>query len=213
MTPTQIEQMARERYNAIGETFWSQAEMLNLMYGACMELAIETKCIEGSSTTASVASQAEYAYPTNVIAIKRVTYNGGRVDPIDFDQADQVTLNNTTATTTGQPVGYVLFDDVITLFPTPGESAIDIEIFGYKEPAELTISSTLEVPNWTHTRLVNYMLSEMYSKDKDFASAKHYKELWMKDVSEIKRWVAKRKRGNRFASVKDEDSMPGVFAG
>lgn len=211
MTPAQIEQAARERYNAVGETFWSSSEIMTLIYGACLELAIETLCIEQTYTTTTVSGTAEYAYPTNTISIKYITYNGIPVDPIDLDQGNSITLNTVTSNTTGSPLGYSIWNDTITLWPTPND-AQTLKIYSYNEPQEVTSNSTLEVPSVFHLRLVNYVVSEMYAKDKDFSSAKYYKGIWENDKIHIKRWVAKRKRGHRFAAVKDEEALPGSYS-
>lgn len=213
MTPADVIQKAREQYNAVGETFWSESEFLGLISMACQELARETKCIERVYTTTTVASQQEYDYPTNTTDIKRVTYDGNRIDPITFDEADQVTLNNSSITTVGSPVGYAIWNETLYLYPTPSE-AKTLKIYSVNEPQDVsTITSTLEVPTWTHPALVNYCLSAMYAKDKDFASAKYYKDLWMSDIQAIKRKMAKKKRGDRMASVKDEGSIPPNYWG
>ena len=43
MTPTEIMTRARTRYNAVGDKFFSDAELLDGIYEASMELAIETE--------------------------------------------------------------------------------------------------------------------------------------------------------------------------
>jgi hypothetical protein len=206
MTPLEIEQAARERYNAVGETFWSQSEMMTLIYAACLEVATETLCIEQTYTTTTVSGTAEYAFPTNTIAIKYVTYNGIPVDPIDLDQGNSINLNTVSSNTTGSPLGYSIWNDTITLWPTPNDAQA-LKIYSYNEPQAVETTSTLEIPSVFHGRLINAIVAEMYAKDKDFSSAKYYKMLWEKDKIYIKQWMAKRKRGHRFAAVKDEELM------
>ena len=46
MTPTEIENQARSLYNATNDTFFTQAEILNLIYKAELELANECNVIE-----------------------------------------------------------------------------------------------------------------------------------------------------------------------
>lgn len=213
MMPSEVEQMARERYNAVGETFWSQSEIFSLIYAACCEIAQETKCIERTYETTTVADTQEYPYPTNTISIKRVTYDGVKLAPIDFRKSDSLTLNNTTTTITGTPDYYVEWNGTIILFPTPND-AKTLKVYSYNQPQAVTVTSSLEVPEIFHTRLVNYVLSEMYAKDKDFSSAQYYKTMWeQKDKAEIKKWINKRRRGDSFATVLDEDSLPNTILG
>lgn len=214
MNLSDTEQFIREGYNAVGETFWSQSEMWRLIYAACMDLAVETKCIERTYSTSTVVDQQEYDFPTNTIEIKRVTFDGRKLEPIDFRQDDVLTVNNAATTTTGTPVYYTQWNETIALRPIP-DSVGTLEIFSVNEPQEISASTTtLELPSFTHTRLANYVWSRMYAKDKDFNSAAYYQKLWEKDKIDVKRWLAKRKRGDGFASIKDEESLATpVFGG
>lgn len=212
MTPTQIETIARERYNAVGETFWSQSEIMNLIYLACLELANETLCIERTYTTTTTANTQEYSYPSNAISIKRVTYDGVKLSPIDQRRADSLTLNNTTTTITGSPDYYTDWNSTLSLFPVPND-AKTLKVYTYNEPQAVTTTSTLEVPSFAHGRLINYILSEMYAKDKDFGSAQYYKQMWEQDKVQIRQWMKKRRRGDSFATVLDEESLPNTILG
>src|SRR3954469_1309526 len=122
MSPDDIEQAARQRYNAVGETFWSAAECRNLIYAACIELASETECIERVYTTTTVANTQEYEFPTNVIAVKRVTYYGSKLEPISQRQGDSLTLNQNGVVTTGYPQYYAQFNNTFILYPTPNDA-------------------------------------------------------------------------------------------
>lgn len=213
MTPTELEQMARERYNAVGETFWSSAEMRNLMYAACVELGIETECIERTYSTTTVADTAEYEFPTNIVIPKRVTYYGAKLEPINMRQGDALTLNQNGVTTTGTPQWYSQFNNTFTLYPTPND-AQELKVWGIVEPQQITTASTeLESPTWTHARLVNYMLSEMYAKDKDFGAADKYRGKWEQDKLWVKRVMKTKRRGDSPAQVLDEEHLPKTLLG
>jgi hypothetical protein len=212
MTPTQLLTAVRQEYNAVNETFWSDSELLGLVWAACLEIATETLCIERIYTTTTIADTQEYAYPTNVIALKRVSYDGVKLAVIDHRRADALTLNNTTTTITGSPDYYTEWNGSVALFPAPND-AKELKLYTYNEPAEITIGSTLEVPSVFHGRLKNPVLSKMYAKDKDFNSATYYQNLWIEDKKEIKRWVRKRKRGDSFQTVIDEESLPNTILG
>ena len=55
MTPGEIETAAREQYNAVNDTFWSSAEIMNLIFQATSEMANKTWCIKSTETQSSVA--------------------------------------------------------------------------------------------------------------------------------------------------------------
>lgn len=213
MTIDQLEQAARERYNAVGEPFWSQAEMWNLMYSGCLELATETLCIERTYSTTTVSGTQEYSFPTNVIMVKRVTYDGSKLEPISQRQGDTLTLNDGSVNVTGSPAWYGQFNETFIMYPTP-DDALTLKVWGIVEPQMIiAATATLEVPSFTHMRLVNYMLSEMYAKDKDFASAGYYKGIWEKDKIQVKAWMRKARRGDSPAMVINEDRMPTTILG
>ncbi len=74
MTPTQIEEAARRRYNSVGDTFWSSDEIMQLMTDACLELAKEALVIEATYTTSTVVGQIQFPsgeLPTRVKSLNR----------------------------------------------------------------------------------------------------------------------------------------------
>lgn len=212
MTPLELEEFARNRYNAVGDTFFTQAELMRVIYDGCCEIARESLCIERVFTTTTVADQQEYDYPENAISIKRVTYNGNRIDPISFDEDDSLSLSNSAVTVSGTPAYYVLWDESFYLRPIP-DSANTLKVFAYVEPQPVTSTSTLEVPTQWHTGIGNKLLAYMHEKDKQFDTAKYYEDKWQKTVMDAKRFGQKKRRGGRFAAVKDEESLPKTVLG
>jgi hypothetical protein len=218
MTPTQIEQAARERYNSVGDTFWSQSEILTLMHQACLELVQECGVlIEATYTTTSVASQQEYSYPSSVLEIKRITYDGSKLMPITMRDDDQLTLSDQSQTATGNPQYYYIFDRTLYLRPLPVSSGETIKIFSYNEPQTLTISSTLEIPTLFHMDIVNFIAGMMASKDESTAFFDRYitneNSLWEKAKKRAVKWAARRKRADGPAMVQAEETHPLTYPG
>lgn len=208
MTANDIETIARRRYNAIGDTNWSSEEFWNSIDEAQAIVAREALCIEATYTTSTVASQQEYSYPTNTIAIKRITYDGRVLEPIDFDEDDRMTLNNASTTATGTPAYYFLWDGVIYLRPVP--SAVGtLKIFSINKPQLITAGTTsLEIPAQFQPGIAHYVLAEMYRKDKDFASGQKYEDKFTAGVvMAAKRWQQKKNRANRFGHVQPEETV------
>jgi hypothetical protein len=205
MTPTQILTAAKNRYNAIGDNFWSDDELLGLLYDACLDLTRESFLIERTYSTSTVASQQEYAYPTDTIAIKRITYDGKKLIPITLREDDQITGLDQDTTSTGDPTYYFIWNETISLRPIPSTVGT-LKIYSYNEPAELLISSTLEIPTQFHMDTVNYIVSEMAAKDKSFNHAKWYLDKWEKTKLRAKAFARKQKRGDAMAHVQDEES-------
>ncbi len=204
MTTAEVETAARRKINAVSSTFWSQTEIMDLIYQGCLEMAREALVVENTYTTTSVADQQEYAYPTNVISIKRVTYNGYKVEPITFRQGDSISLSNAITVTTGTPQGYAMWDETLYFYPTPSASSVTIKVFAQVEPQAVTSTSTLEIPSQFHMDLVDFVVGEMHAKDENFELANWYNSRWEKAKMRAKAWKAKSKRGDAPASVHDE---------
>jgi hypothetical protein len=212
MTPQEINTAARQRYNAVGDTFWSDDEVYALIYQASLELALEGFLIEQVFSSTTTASQQEYSYPTNAVAIKRITYNGLRLSRIDFRQDDLLTTFNQATTSTGTPQYYVDYNQTIYLRPIP-DAAQTLKVWAYVEPQEVTSSSTLEIPSEWHMSIVNFILREMSAKNKNYEGANFYGGLWERDKKRAIEFGQRKKRGDSFAVVTDVDLQPETIIG
>ncbi len=212
MTPTELETYIRQRHNVVGDTFWSSAEILGLVWSACLEMAREAYVIERLYTTTTVAGTQAYSYPTNTIAIKRVTYDGAKLQRIDMREDDQITGQYQTTTSQGNSQYYYTWNDTLYLRPLPS-AAVTLEIFSFNEPQEITTGSTLEIPSQFHVDTVDYVLSCMHAKEKNYEGAQYWKDQWDKRLVKIKAWQRKRLRSDGFTSVKDMDSISASFLG
>lgn len=213
MTPVELETAARRKYNAVGDTFYSQAEILDLAYQGCLEMVNECLyLIPKVLSTTTVSGAQQYSFPTNVVAAKRVTYDGVKLQKIDDRDDDTLTLGNSTTTATGSSRYYWQFNDTFYLRPIP-DSALVLKVFGYAEPQALTSSSVLEIPSQFHMDLVNFIVSEMCAKDENFTMASYYMGRWEKGVARAKRFAQKAKRTDSFSAVKDEEGLANTILG
>jgi hypothetical protein len=197
----------RQRYNAVGDRFFSDEEIWELVYEAEMEISIECQALETVYTTSTVASQREYDYPTRLLRISRMTYNGERIEPIDFLKDDAMTGSNEETTTTGDPLYYCIFADRLFLRPVPQEVGT-IKIYAITQPTELTaITDSLSVPERYRLQIKDYVLSQMFAKDKNANMTGYHENRWQRSVEKIKRFEKKRKVGDSYAVVKNVDDM------
>lgn len=213
MTPTEIETAARNKYNAVGDSFWSQLEIMDLIYAACNEMAQRARVIERAYTTPTVAATQEYAQPTYAFEIKRITYDGTKLIPINMREDDWLTGNNADTTQQGTPQYYYLWDQTIVLRPIP-DSVGTLKIYTYNVPQTVTNTSTLEVPIQYHHNIVDYVLREMFAKEREFSDMYTlYDKRWEAHIKNAIRDFHKRKRGDQFAVVQDEGEVDRMFTG
>lgn len=206
MTPAEFLNQARARYNATSDTFWSDAEIYAYLTDACTEAAREGGLIvEGIDTSiTTVAGTQNYSFPTSVVAVKRMTYDGMRVDPIDMVEDDIVTGINATTTDQGTPTFYWTWANVIYLRPLPSAAKV-LKLWVLKTPTAVTSVSTLEIPAELHAELFPYVLMEMAAKDSNWDAADRYEKKWARSIAKIKAWAVKRKRKDGFTSVKNDE--------
>jgi hypothetical protein len=195
----------RQRYNAVGDRFFSDEELYGLVYEAEMEMATECEVIEEIYTTSTVASQREYDYPTRALRISRITYDGQRLRPIDFVEDDVMTGAKETTTATGDPTSFAIFADRLFLRPTP--SAVGtIKIYAVTEPSEPTaITSSMTIPQRYRLSVKDYVLSQMFAKDKNGNMVAYHEGRWQRAISAAKRFEMKRQVGDQYKIVKPFD--------
>ncbi len=208
MTPLQINTAARQRYNAVGDDFWSDEEIYSTIYQGCCEMATSGLVIEQAYTTTSVASQQAYDYPTYAMNIKRITYDGRKLVPITMRDDDILTQLNQAVTTTGTPTSYFVWNNVIYLRPIPSTSSLTIKVWSNIEPTTVSATSTLEIPTEFQMALVNLILSEMSAKNKNYEGSQYYRQLWSADVIRAKDLQRRKKRGDSFGIVQNVDMIP-----
>lgn len=207
MTPDDLETFTRQCYNAVGDSFFSQAEIFNYFWAGQMELAQETFCIKGTYTTTSVTSQRAYDFPSATLSIGRVEYDGQRVYPNDFIDDDGLTGNNPGDTSTGRPQNYQQWDDQIYFRPIPDTDGLTIKLFTYDLPSQPSTSGTLDVPSRYHLMLADYALYRMLSKDKNRALAADYFAQWQAHKKLALQTERLRDSGDSLNTVKDMDIL------
>ena len=204
MTPQEIEDQARNRYNASGDPHFTSSEIRNAIYQAELELALEAFAIEAVTSTSSVASTQTIAFPTNCFAIRRVEYDGKKIKPTTLE-ADP---KSSTTETEGTPGAYSIWNNTLYLYPTP-DAVKTVKIFHYNEPAEVTTASTsMSVSSRYHTDIIDLVLSIMYAKDQNTNMSTYHRNLWESNVNKIKRTRRKEKRGDEFLVVGDYANSP-----
>lgn len=204
MSPSELVNYARQMYNAVSDDFFSDDELYRHVQAAENILARECNAIENTYTTPTVSGQQEYEWPTNAIAIKRVTYNGQKLRKISFREDDYLTGFNQATTSTGTPITYAIFDRVIYLRPVPN-AVQSLKIFTFDMPGDVATTGSLSVPEVFHTGLATYLLWKMALKDQNFQSAAAWKEQWDEERDRCMKWSRKRQVADGFNEVRDEN--------
>ena len=174
MLPLDIITAARDRYNATGDTYFVDLQLYNSVYQAELYLASEAPGIIENYLSAVTLTQGtrQYAYPSQARVIKRIEFVNlsgiaNKLEPITFREDDALTLVNVASTTMGTPQFYSIYNYQLYLRPIPDTTGTTMNIYSYNEPVVPTASSTLEIPSVFHMDLVDYVVFQMYLKDKE----------------------------------------------
>ena len=201
MTPTEIETMARAQYNAIGDTFYKESEILDYIYKAQMDFCRYTNMLRDTFTTVSVVDRTEYPFPSNTISIKRLEYNGLKVTPISIKENDDISLSSLDTTSSSLSNFYWQWGTSFFLSFKPETAGVEIKCFVYKRPQRVTITSTIEVPDEYHTDLVDFVNWRMALKDENHPAARDFRDQWIAAMREARKLERRKLRGDAFASV------------
>ncbi len=212
LTATDLIETARDKYNGTGDTFFDDNFLYRWLTEACNVMARRTNIIEAIDTQNTVADTQEYNYPQYAMSLKRVEYEGGKLQLITFREDDAITLSGQTGDATGTPVFYTDFDRTIYLRPVP--SAVgELKVYYYSLHPDLIEGSTVLIPDEYQASLVDFVLANMYAKDKDFNAATFYETKFEKTLQEIIRQKQAKKRADKFASVQSEELLPSTVIG
>ena len=209
MTPQQLDTAIRQRYNAVGDTFFSSQMVWDLIYEAQMVMAQECFLIERKYTSTSTAGTREVDFPTSAISVRRIEYDGNKLTPKDIDDDPKTS----TTEVSGTPREYTLWNNEVILYPTPSATGDTITIYTYNEPQAVTSSSVLEVPTEYHPDIINFGLSIFAAADGNPQMGQYYDGKWERALNRIKRSTAKKKRGDQFAVVRDAEDQTNLLGG
>lgn len=130
--------------------------------------------METTSQTDVVAGQAVYATPSDMSVLRSLSYQGFHLKSMTFNEFNEyMTGFNAPGTLNpygqGIPICYMIWQDQITIFPTPSESVTGgLYIYYIKHPvAVIALGSSLSVPLEYHNSVVSYCLKQAYELDED----------------------------------------------
>lgn len=203
MEVDEVEDYARRRYNAVNDTrFFTSQELQSYMWDAQMQLAREALCIRGVYSTVSVSGQMEYPLPTRTIAVKRVSYNGQKVEPRSLDEI--LALVGTTVAPSGTPYCYAIWNEILYLSPTPAEDDLTIKVFSFNEPTDVSSAGELEVPTRYHLDIAEYVIWQMCIKDKNYQGANYHERRWADRIAKAKAFERKMLRADQQSFMRDD---------
>jgi len=132
------------------------------------EIVKRNRIIKATSTSASVASQKDYTFPTDdIIQIESLHFDGQKLQNMPFAQADQDIITTDSAAEVGTPVLWWEWGGTFTLWPAPS-SALEIKLYYTRKPARITTGTDLlSAPDKYYKQVVDFVLQQAYEMDEE----------------------------------------------
>jgi len=168
----------RNRHNAASDSNWGDQEIYALMTARANEVLSVIGLIEAIDTSITTVSGTQgYAFPTNVVFVKKVLYNNYLVQQVDLRQADTVKEGNQWPS--GRPEMCFEWNKTLYFVPIP-DSAVTITLYVEKEHPYInnTTQTTLDLPSVLHFRMLDGVIGDMFSKDLNMPMVQHFETLW-----------------------------------
>lgn len=152
--------------------------MINWVNDGQVGIARHLKCLVGDSFINTLTDQAEYALPVGMFEpIKVIEVSSGlELHSVEYRLLSRD--NNAWRTITGTPYLYYFKGDKLGLYPKPSSdisNAYNIEYF--RLPILLVDpSDDLEIPEFTHSTLVEYGIWKAKELLEDFDGASYFKD-------------------------------------
>lgn len=195
--------------NRVKRTFGDEAavqitdtDIIRWINDAQEKIVLENRGLMESTGTANVvAGTADYTAPTDLLDLRSLLYKGFRVKAMSFAEFNEYLDGfrapaSTSPYSRGIPEIFMVWNNTITLFPTPNESITDgLTIYYLRHPAQVaTLADNLSVPLEYHNSIVDFCLSQAYELDEDFQKAGYKASQFNDDVTKLndqKKWTAR----------------------
>jgi hypothetical protein len=154
--------------------------------------------METTSAADIVANQADYNVPTDFSILRSLAYKGNRLKSYTFNEFNEYLCGFDAvpdAYGPGIPVCYMVWNNVITLFPKPSEAVLGgLTIYYIKHPTPVaTTADALSLPLQYHNAVVDYCLQQAYDLDEDDTKSARKEVQFDRKVQQLNdrnKWVA-----------------------
>lgn len=133
--------------------------------------------LETTGTADIVAGQSDYSVPADLNMLRSLQFNGVHLNKMSFNEfnlyLDGFRKTNPPTYGNGIPDAFMVWNDTITIFPTPQQSIIGgLIIYYIRHPTAIAnFADTLTVPVHYHKAIVDFCLQQAYELDEDVAKA------------------------------------------
>lgn len=149
------------------------ADIIRWINDAQDAIVAKNKVLKAKSTTASVAGQGSYTFPTdNIHQIESIHFGGVRIPNMTFAQAEeQIFTTDPLLTAEGDPILWYEWAGTFTFWPAPNEVK-NIDLYYTQRPDRVALETDyLSVPDKYYQDVIRYVLQQAYEMDEDLQNS------------------------------------------
>lgn len=214
MTPAQALTRTRLNLNETTAAFWTDAEIYSYMWEAECILAGKLGLFEATTAHTTVTGTSVYTFPSSMLRIARLTYDGKKLKKADFTDRDYLDGTDYGSTVqSGKPEIYIEWGQEVTLFPVP-DAAATLRWHFLKAPSEITAAAAFSVKDESLQQMIpDYCVYKCSLKDGELSRADRHQKAWEANVLRAESMWVDKKSEDRIYHVKDEDEHAGGSLG
>lgn len=135
--------------------------------------------LETTVATDSISGQSQYSVPENMSVLRSLSYKNYRLKGMSFAEFNEYLdgFQDPGTYGSGVPEVFMVWENMITLFPTPQEGVMNaLKIFYVKQPDPVSsLADNLGLPLQYHMAVVDYCLQQAYELDEDLEKSAYKK--------------------------------------
>ncbi len=205
---TIINKVRRQLLETIG-TFWSDAELLDLINEAELDFHNRIRLLEASATMSTQVSRANYPLPSNWLSSRALllnklnsdgTDNWHRLQPTNLEKIVQEKVNflSTNTDSLNTPYKYFIWNKEVWLSPVP-DAVYTVQMFFKCKPMPITVATeSLNTDDSLSEGIEAYVLWKAWKKEKEQDLALEQAQLYSNYIREARRWEKKQSGDQRF---------------
>lgn len=151
------------------------ADIIRWINDAQREIARVNSLLQAVGTINVVSGQTEYPFPSNVLNLISLKYNGKKLQGYNLLDFEEYLLNSDPlAEAVGDPTLFVIErNNIIRLYPTPDVNLTNgLRIVYIARPTDIAVlGDNLTLPDEYFNRIVEYVLQQAYELDEDWNAA------------------------------------------
>lgn len=147
--------------------------IINWINDGMVDIARHTECLQDELKLSSVTSQKAYSLPSNYLGMKRLTYNGSKLEQIAIEDLDELDNSRDISNNIGEPYYFYIWAKQLNFYPIPATSEVlNIAMMFFRTPNPVLVSADIpELPVGMHEDIVRFVLARAKELDEESGDA------------------------------------------